>query len=114
MARGRRVGGAIRSLVTARDLQLECARVSHETLLVTVLTYGSETMLWKEKERFRVRTVQTDNLRELLGIRRIDRVPIVRIIKLCGVRKGLDERIDEGVLRWFGRVGRDRIAKNSM
>ena len=34
---------AIRSLVNARDLQLECASVF-------VLIYGSETMLWKEKE----------------------------------------------------------------
>ena len=38
---GRRVAGAIRSLVNARDLQLECARVFHETLLVPVLMYGS-------------------------------------------------------------------------
>ena len=37
-----------------------------------------------------------------------------RIRELCGVRKGLDERIEEGVLRWFGhveRMERDRIAK---
>ena len=32
-----RVEGAIRSLVNAGDLQLECARVLHETLLVLVL-----------------------------------------------------------------------------
>ena len=37
------------------DLQLECARVLHETLLVSVLMYGSETMLWKEKERYKIR-----------------------------------------------------------
>ena len=55
--RVRRVAGGIRSLVNARDLQLECARVLHKTLLVPVLTYGNETMLWKEKERSRVRTV---------------------------------------------------------
>ena len=41
---GRRVAGAIRSLVNARDLQLECARVLQETLLVPFLMYGSETM----------------------------------------------------------------------
>ena len=63
VASGRRVLGAIRSLVNTRDLQLECARVLHETLLVPVLMYGSETMLWKEEERFRVRAVQMDNLR---------------------------------------------------
>ena len=55
MASGRRVAGTIRSLVNVRDLQLECARVLHETLLVTVLMYGSEIMLWKDKERSRIR-----------------------------------------------------------
>ena len=56
-------------------------------------------MLWREKEGCRMRAVQMDNLRGLLGIRRMDRVPNARIRELCGVRKGLDERIDEGVLR---------------
>ena len=86
VASGGRVAGAIRSLVSVRGLQLECARVLHETLLVLVLMYGSETMLWKEKERSRVRAVQVDNLRGLLGIRRMDRVGNVWIRELCGVR----------------------------
>ena len=51
---GRKVASAIRSLVNARDLQLECARVLHETLLVPVLIDCSETMM-KEKERSRIR-----------------------------------------------------------
>ena len=42
MARGRRVAGAIRSLVNARSLQLKGVRVLHESLMVPVLTYGSE------------------------------------------------------------------------
>ena len=45
MASGRRIADAIRSLVNARNLQLECTRVLHERLLVHVLMYGSETML---------------------------------------------------------------------
>ena len=53
VASGRRVEGAIRSLVNGKDLQLECVRVLHDTLLVPVLMYGSETVLWKEKERSR-------------------------------------------------------------
>ena len=39
VASGRRVVYAIRSLVKARDLQLECARALHETLHVVVLMY---------------------------------------------------------------------------
>ena len=50
-----------------------------------------------------------DNLRGMLGIRRMDRVPNALIRELCGVKEGLDERINEGVLRWFTHV--ERIAK---
>ena len=41
-------------------------------LMKEVLMYGSETMLWKDMERSRSRAVQMDNLRRLLGIRRMD------------------------------------------
>ena len=80
-----------------------------------VLTYGSETMIWKEKERAKIWAVQIDNLRGLLGIRKMDRVLYARIRELCGVTKGVKEKIDEGVLRWFGHVERmenDMIAKS--
>ena len=46
---GRRVAGAIRSLVNVRDLQIECAIVLHETLFIPIFMYGNETMLWKEE-----------------------------------------------------------------
>ena len=42
------------------------------------LTYDSETMTWREKERSRIRGVQMDNLRGLLGIRRMYRIPNAR------------------------------------
>ena len=45
VASGRRVASPIRSLFNVRDLQIECARVLHEPLLVPVLMYGSQTML---------------------------------------------------------------------
>ena len=111
-----RVSGVIMSLFNVRDLERHCAKSVDETLLVPVLIYGSETMLWK-KERSRIRTVQMENLRGLLGIRRMDRVLNARITELCGVTKGQDEgeRVDEGVLRWFGHVERmekNRIAKS--
>ena len=70
VASGQRVVGAIRTLVNARDLKIECATVAHETLLEPVLMYGSEMMLWKEKERPRIKAVQMD-IRGLLGIRRM-------------------------------------------
>ena len=68
-----------------------------------------------EKERSRVKTVQIDKLKGLLGIRRNDRIPNARIRELCRMRKSLDERINESVLRWFShveRMERERITKN--
>ena len=106
MASGRKVAGAIRFMVNVRSLQLECARVLPESLLVPVLSYGSETVIWSEKEKSRIWAVRMDNLRGLLGIRRMDKVPNAQIRQLCGVTKGMDEKIDEGVLRWFGHVQR--------
>ena len=41
VASRRRVAGAFRSLVNGRGLQLECARVLHEALLMPVLMYSS-------------------------------------------------------------------------
>ena len=68
---GRRGAGGIRSLVNARGFQLECASILHESLLMPVLIYVSETMIWKEKERSRIKAVQIDNLRGFLGMKNI-------------------------------------------
>ena len=48
--------------------------------------------------RSKVRAVQKDNHRGLLGIRRIDKVLNVRIRQLCGVMKDVGKKIDDGVL----------------
>ena len=63
-----------------------------------VLMYGSETMIWKEKERS--------------GIRRMAKVPNPQIRELYGVMK----RMTEGALWWFGhseRMENDRIVKKT-
>ena len=70
-----------------------------------VLTYGNETIIRREKERFKIRAVQRNNLRSLLGIRRIYKVQYIDKTVVW---------IDEGVLQWFGYVERmenDRIDK---
>ena len=94
-------------------MQPECARVLQDSLLVPIRRYRCKTLIWSEKERSRIRAVQMGNLRGLLGIRRMDNVPNAQISQLCGVTKGVDEKIDV-VLRSFGHVERrknDRVAK---
>ena len=76
-----RVACAIRFLVNARSFQLQCARVLHVSLLVPVLRCG---------------VAQMDNLRGLQGIRIMDKVPNARLRQLCGVTRGVNEKIDVG------------------
>ena len=52
-------------------------------------------------------------LRNISGLRRIDRAPNVEI-RRCGKNVSVSQRIDQGVLRWFGhveRMGDERMAK---
>ena len=87
-----RVAGAFEFLV-----ELECNRALYETLLKQVLMHGSSgTMIWIEKERFKIRAVQMDSIRSM---RKIDKFLNARIWESSGVTKGGNERIDEGVLR---------------
>src|SRR5678815_2321686 len=47
-----------------------------------------------------------DNSRSMLGVRRINKMRNERIREWCGVKKGVNERINESMLRWFGHVER--------
>ena len=48
----------------------ECRR-KVAALFIPFLLYASETMIWREKKKSRIRAVQMDSFRGLLGIRRI-------------------------------------------
>ena len=45
--------------------------------------------------------VEMNNLRGLLGIRKMDKVLNTRIRQFCGVTKCVNEKIDEDILRWL-------------
>src|SRR5678816_3380272 len=64
-------------------------------------------MVWNKRYRSEIQCVQMDNLISgVLGVRRIDEMRNERITELCGVKKGVNERINESMLRWFGHVER--------
>src|SRR5678815_2020700 len=55
-----------------------------------------------------------DNLRGVLGVRRIDKMGNELLRELCGMKKGVNERINESTLRWFGdmeRMNDSRLVK---
>ena len=52
-------------------------------------------VVWRKKERSRIRAVQMDNLRVLLFIRRMDRMPSTQLTEWWGVMKKVGERTGE-------------------
>ena len=68
----KKLAGMIRSLVCTMSLRLECVRVLEEGLVVLVLMYVSEALVWREKERSRIRTVQMKNLKSFFGKKGMD------------------------------------------
>ena len=73
------------------------------------MSHCSEPIIWGERARIRV--VQTDNLRGLLGIRRVDKVPNARIRELRVASKGEKKRFMK-VFFDVERMEKDRIAKS--
>ena len=75
--------------------------------------YGCEVWSLKVRERKRMEAVEMNCLRNICGLGRIDRAPNVEI-RRCGKKVSVSQRIDKGVLRWFGhveRMGDERMAK---
>ena len=64
--------------------------------------YGSETMIRiiRKEERSRIKAVQIDNLRCLLGMGRKDEAPNAQIKALCKVTKGLMKVFSDGLAMW--------------
>ena len=111
---GKKVGGIVRNLVKRNGLSVECARTIHEVVLVPTLLYGSETVYLKERDISRIRAVEMDCLRSIVGVRRMDRVRNADVRKVCGVSKGVEKKREGGLLAWYGHVERmnpNRVVK---
>ena len=91
----RKVAGAIRPQVSARGLQLECTSVLHEALLLPVLLYTSETMMWREKNR-----IWDGQPQRYVGYEGNGKISKCTYYRVCGVTKG----VDESALQGFGHT----------
>ena len=72
-------------------------------------------MIWREKKGLGFGLYRWTTSEVSWVSMRMDKVPNARVRQLCGVTNGVDEKIDEDVLRWFGHLERmenDRIAKS--
>ena len=106
--------GALKDVWKKRHISREAKVGMYEGIIEPSLLYGCEVWSLKVHERKRMEAVEMNCLRNICGLRRIDRVPNVEIRRRCGKKVSVSQRIDQGVLRWFGhveRMGDERMAK---
>merc|ERR1712002_295278 len=110
----RRAWGALKDVWKKRHISREAKVGMYEGIIEPSLLYGCEIWALNKKDRKRMEAVEMNCLRNICGRRRIDKVPNVVIRGMCGKNVDVSERMDQGVLRWFGhveRMGNERLVK---
>ena len=76
-----------------RHISREAKVGMHEGIIEPSLLYGCEVWTLEVRERKRMEAVEMNCLRNICGLRRIDRVPNVEI-RRCGKNASVSQRID--------------------
>ena len=110
----RRAWGALKDVWKKRHISREAKVGMYEGIIEPSLLYGCETWVLNVHDRRRMEAVEMNCMRNICGLRRIDRVSNVEIRRMCGKNVSVSQRMDQGVLRWFGhveRMGNERLVK---
>ena len=75
------------------------------------MVYGSETSSLSAQERRKIGVFTRMCLRNICGIRRVDRVRSLQIREWCGCELSALERIGRNLIKYFGHVERRRKKK---
>ena len=110
----RKAWGALKDVWKKRHIFREAKVGMYKGIIEPSLLYGCETWVLNVRDKNRMEAVEMNCLRNICGLRRIDRVPNVEIRRMCGKNVSVSQRMDQGVLRWFGhveRMGNERLVK---
>merc|ERR1712002_1362997 len=95
----RRAWGAFKDVWKNRHISREAKVGMYEGMIEPSLLYGCETWVLNVQDRRRMESVEMICLRNICGLRRIDRVTNVEIRKMCGKNLSVSERMDQGIHR---------------
>src|ERR1700755_1328703 len=83
-----------------------------ECMCFPSVLYGCETLMISVRARKSLNVFEMKGLRAICKLRRIDRIKKERIREMGKWKRGIVDRAEEGVLKWFGhmcRMNEDRI-----
>ena len=99
---GRKVWGTMAKLWNENMISRKLKREYYERVVIPSVVYGSETLSLSEQERRKIKVFEVMCLRNICGIRGVDRVRNAIIRERCGCELSVLERIERNVLNGPG------------
>ena len=106
MNEGYRAWGALKSVLSNRELGTKAKKCLYEGVIVPTALYRAEAWGMRSAERRKVNVLEMKCLRSLIGVLRMDRVWNEEVCRKAGIERELASRADQRVLRWVGYVER--------
>ena len=105
--------GALREIFK-KGVSMEVKMKMYESVLLPTVTYGCEAWVLNVKVKKKIGVLEMRVLREIAGVRRVDRVRNTRVRNMCGSSISLVGLVERKILWWFGhliRMNRSRLVK---
>ena len=96
----------MKSVLSNIGLGIKAKKCLYEGVIVPTALYGAEEWGMRSAERSKVNVLWMKCLRSLVGVSRMDGVRNEEVRRRAGIERGLGNRADQRVLRWFGHVER--------
>ncbi len=111
--KGRSVVGSLAGIMKGRNVSMDVKRGLKNSILLPILTYGSENWTWNGAQQSSVRAVEMSYLRGACGVSRWDGLSNTSVYERCGTRErgsgvgcGVVEWVKRNTLRWCGHIER--------
>ena len=114
MNEGYRAWGALKSVLSNRGLVIKATKGLYEGVIILTALYGAEAWGMRSAERRKVNVLEREFLRSLVGVSLMDRVRNEEVRRRAGIERELASRVDQRVLRWFGRWHVERMDEYCM
>ena len=103
---GKRVLGGLREVWKKGNLPKKIKVRMFESMAVPTVLYGCGAWTVNNEVRKKLEVLEIYGLRMICGVSRRQKVRNVTIRQRCGWNRGLVERCEQGILRWFGHLVR--------
>ena len=97
MTEGYRTSGALKSVLSHRELGINAKKCLYLGIIVPTALYGAEAWNMRRAGRRKVNVLEMKCLRNLVGVSRMDRVRNEEVRRRAGIERKLASRVDQRI-----------------